>query len=195
MIRKKLNIGVDIDNVILDEISSLKYIYSKNNIPKKEALPINQIYSLHNVWNSLEEYESRLKEWHNSEEFLNLKPIKGAKKALTRLSRDHDIYLITARSLFLKDRTLENLNSHFKGYYKDVHFTGYGEDTTLSKAEVCKNLGINIFIDDAEENIIEVSSLGIDTLIFDTPWNQNIGKIKNTKRVYSWKEIEEYINS
>ncbi|MHB8362213.1 MAG: hypothetical protein ACYDBX_01160 [Patescibacteria group bacterium] len=59
MIRKKLKIGVDIDNVILDEISSLKSIYSKNNIPKKEALPINKIYSLHNVWNSVEEYESQ----------------------------------------------------------------------------------------------------------------------------------------
>ena len=193
--KRTLILGVDIDNVILDEISSLKSIYSKNKTPNKEELPINKIYALHNVWDSVEEYESRLKEWHNSEMFLNLKPIKGSKKALNKLSRDHDIYLITARSLFLKDRTLKNLDTHFKGYYKDVHFTGYGEDITLSKAEVCKNLDINLFIDDAEDNIIEVSSQGIDTLIFDAPWNQNMKKIKNTKRVYSWEDIVEYINN
>ncbi len=190
MIRKRLKIGVDIDNVILDEISSLKYIYDS----KKESLPINEIYALHNVWDSIEEYELKLKKWHNSEKFLNLKPIQGSKAGLAKLSKNHDIYLITARSLFLKDRTLKNLDIHFKGYYKDVHFTGYDNDKIRSKAEVCNNLNINIFIDDAVENVIEVSSLGIETLIFDAPWNQDMKKIKNTKRVYSWNEIVRYIN-
>ncbi len=75
--------------------------------------------------------------------------------------------------------------------FKKLHFTGTvdGKNHIITKAEVCKNENIDIFIDDHINNVINVSLTGIPSILLDQPWNKDEVLPNNVKRLYSWEEI------
>ena len=48
----------------------------------------------------------------------------------------------------------------------------YSIDVRTSKVEVAKDAGVEIFVDDAFENFVELNNGGIFTYLFSAPWNQ-----------------------
>ena len=57
-----------------------------------------------------------------------------------------------------------------------------------SKAQVCKSLGVDVFIEDALEHALPLANNGIPVLLFDRPWNRG-QEPANTTRVFSWSGI------
>ncbi len=57
------------------------------------------------------------------------------------------------------------------------------------KGQICMIEEINIFIDDAIKHTERVKLLGIDTVLFDMPYNKHI----DIKRVENWNQIHDYI--
>lgn len=61
---------------------------------------------------------------------------------------------------------------------------------TGSKADECINEGVNLFIDDKESHCEDVSSAGVDVLLFTNAYNHDE---KRFKRVDNWDEVYKYI--
>ena len=63
----------------------------------------------------------------------------------------------------------------------------YSIELRKSKVDVAKEAGVEIFVDDAFENFVELNNGGIFTYLFSSPWNQNhdVGHM----RINSLKDI------
>ena len=61
---------------------------------------------------------------------------------------------------------------------------------TGSKVDECIENDVNLFIDDKESHCEDVSSTGIDVLLFTNAYNHDE---KRFKRVDNWYQIEDYI--
>lgn len=64
-----------------------------------------------------------------------------------------------------------------------VHSVGFG----VSKIEVAKTSGIDIFVDDRYENFVELNNAGICTFLFDAPHNRRYDV--GFKRLYTLKDL------
>ena len=58
------------------------------------------------------------------------------------------------------------------------------------KGKLCKDLDVNVFIDNTYEHIEATEAYGIDSILFNTIYNQDIDGVK---RMYGWEEIYDYI--
>ncbi len=61
------------------------------------------------------------------------------------------------------------------------------------KAEVCKELGIDIMIDDSINVCKKCSDNNIECILFETPYNKE--EKKRFNRINSWEEIYNYVRN
>jgi len=71
-------------------------------------------------------------------------------------------------------------------YLKNEHFAGSDE---FKKSAICKELGVDLIIEDAPHYIEDCSEAGIKVFIFDRPWNQEVRENDLITRVRDWGEI------
>lgn len=187
---KKLRIGIDFDDVLVDCNTALQDFHNTQYGTSHTKNDVTT-YSFETLWGcTKEEVYVRLGHFLNSEQHHEIGPIDGAVDAIQQLSLHHELYIITARKPEAKEVT-KRLLKHFPDVFKHVHFTGTSTGTGLkiTKAEVCKKEFIDIFIDDHIDNILNVSSSGVPSLLMDQPWNRNEPLPNGVKRVYSWGDI------
>src|SRR3989344_2809835 len=60
------------------------------------------------------------------------------------------------------------------------------------KVDVCKELGVELLIDDNLVYVNECATEGTPALLFDAPWNQGVLPAGVT-RISSWDEVVRYI--
>jgi uncharacterized HAD superfamily protein len=146
-----------------------------------------------------QEARETIDEFFYHDDHLNALPVEGAKEVLERLSKNNNLYIVTAKPDRLEQITLDWLQKHYPDKFKKIHFANtfsHSLDTKKrKKSEVCIEAGINLLIDDGIDNAIDVSSAGIPVLLFDTPWNQTEELPSGVTRVFSWGEIEKEINN
>jgi len=118
--------------------------------------------------------------------------ICGAQNVLSHLASSFRMVVITGRSESRKEQTEEWLESNFSKLFSKVYFTNtfLGEpwEEKRSKSDLCKDVGIDILIDDSVEEAMEVSSIGIPVLLFDRPWNR-IDLVDAICRVNDWNQV------
>lgn len=118
-------------------------------------------------------------------------PRPFAKEMIKKLREDgHKIFIISARD-----------EKYFKKPYEESK--QWLDDNAIEydkiiieckeKGKTCKELGINVFLDDKEENCIEVANEGIQAFIFDNVFNQNFNDAR-IKRVHSFVQFYYEIN-
>ncbi|PIP55788.1 MAG: hypothetical protein CO183_00770 [Candidatus Zambryskibacteria bacterium CG_4_9_14_3_um_filter_42_9] len=185
-----MNIGFDLDDVLLDFMNSLipyhNNVFGTNN--EREHFKNNDIAS---IWSCTKEEEiQRVFDFFASPEHLQASPIPGAVEGIRNLKEHHNLSVITARPEELKEKTIEWLEKHYANMFDGIYFTNqyHGSGPKRSKGEICHELGVNIFVDDILENAEDVVSFGIPVLLFDKPWNQAEVRSPIT-RVRSWEEI------
>ena len=107
---------------------------------------------------------------------------------------ENEIIIITSRPLIFKERTEIWLKKHFpKVHYTLIHSNDFhSTNKTKSKADVCKELGIKIMIEDQDRYSLECAQSGIKVVLFDKAWNQSVVH-SNIFRVKTWKEAINYI--
>lgn len=190
--KNKKIIGVDLDDVLLDFNANLCKFYNKkfNTSLKRENIIS---FELAEIWGcTVEEARKIVADFYKSDQHKGALPIKEAPSVIKKLSKNRELYIISARPEYLRKETTEWLNKHYGSVFNGVHlisqYHNNGDTTKKTKAEVCDELGVEIFIDDSLDNANSIANDKRTVLLLDTPWNQ--GKLnKNIKRVYSWKEI------
>lgn len=192
-----MNIGIDIDDTIAktsEQIDICAKIYIEKNL-KKEFKLHNENEILDPMWIKY------LYDWTEEEEikFFDLYYEKIIQEAgikrdvaevINKLSKKHNIILITAR-WDNKDKVINQITQNWLEKYRINYnklFLGH-----VDKTQIAKESKIDIFIDDNFKTCKQISELGIKTLMMDSRLNKNLEDEK-IKRVYSWKEIEEYFN-
>ncbi len=185
-------IGVDLDDVLIEfSLALSSYIYMKYGI-KYTLYDIPADYDLTSIWKcSHDDVLKNIFEFYLSEDHMNILPTKGAIEALQFLIQDFDIVVITSRPQSVEDITIKLLRKHFPEIFKKIYFvnTYIGPDKK-SKAQVCIENNVELFIDDLLSNTISTSEAGIPTIIFDRPWNRiNIRNNGRTVRCKNWKSI------
>lgn len=187
----KRKIGIDFDDVIFDFNRS--YVEHHNKVYGTD-MTRDRItdYMMEKVWNiPIEEIMPRIDKFCFSDDHFEVLPVEGSVKAIKELSKNNELIIITSRPDSKKDITLKWLEKNFNGFIGEVCFTNsFGGDVNKKrkKSSVCKELGIDIFIEDAPIYAKDVSDSGIPVLLIDAPWNKNVsGDL--IKRVHSWDEI------
>ncbi len=186
----KKRVGIDFDDVLFCCNETLQPFHNNRygtNLTKDNVAT----YYLHDLWKcTKEEAYERVLEFYNSEEHASMQPLEGAVEAIHQLSKRYELFVVTARPPEA-EVTTKKLLKHFPNVFKKIHFVGTttGKNHTITKAEVCKQEHIDIFIDDSFHNTVNIAIIGIPTLLFNQPWNKENALPDGVKRVYSWEEI------
>lgn len=182
-----MNIGIDIDDTIMDTFDYLMpYIAEYFDADIDELKNKNISYS-----NLPEEWKAReigfCKKYYDT--VVPATPIKpNAVHYIKRLKElGHSIFIITARDNRLYTdaykTTREQLNANGVVYDKLI--------CTFDKAQACMEEKIGLFIDDSIGNCKKVQSAGISVVLFNS--KSNVSVDTDLDRVDSWEELYEWI--
>lgn len=179
---KRLNIGIDIDGTITTPYY-WRVFFNKlfnKNIEEKDCTTydLKKLYGADKeLWQEV--YGSNLDLFYN-----NVDIRKDAVYILQLLKKQHNCSFITARSntqyhikqtkKYLKTHSLDDINLYMlTGHYK---------------VDKCKELGINVFIEDSPLNSLQLAESGIKVFLLNNNYNRDV-KHKNITRVNNWDEI------
>lgn len=182
MIGDSMNIGIDIDDTITYTYETLlPMVALKYGMNLRKLQMQRPPYAM--LKNILPNYDNFI-----SESFpvvAKVAPLReGVVDVLNKLrSQGHKIIFITARNY-----------QEYKDPYKisheflEAHNVPYDKllVNVTDKAQQCIVEGIDLFIDDNNDNCRSVYKTGIDTLQFGTIFTE---KIKNIDRVNTWDEV------
>ena len=148
----KMRLAIDLDGVLVDIVTG---IVNHHNEIKQTNFTLTDFrrYHLHETFKITEQERDRMLElFYATHHFQNLLPIPGSVDGLRKLSKKHKLFLITARAKNLEHVTLDWVNKHFPKLFSKIVFTPWHDKTHEKKAEVCKELEIDVFIEDSLEN-------------------------------------------
>ncbi|MCX6747100.1 MAG: hypothetical protein NTU63_03120 [Candidatus Pacearchaeota archaeon] len=197
IIKTRRRIGIDLDDVSLNFVDALILYHNETygtNIKREQV----QSFSFQNIWGgTLEERVKKVNDFFRTSYFDNIQPIEGAVDAISILASSDDLFAVTSRPFFVKEKTERSVNKFFKdkfqGIYHSSNHYSKAENSGKTKAQLCNELGVSSLIDDSLDYIIQCSSAGIKGILFGNyPWNQNKGKLPdNVTRVKNWNGVLE----
>lgn len=181
-----MKIGIDIDGVILDSERNLRFYadYWSTFTLKKERKRSDSVT------------QEECFDWTNDEidYFYNTyfdditkksHLMVGAKEILSKLKEEgHELYIITLRGYYREEERkdaedkLNELGVKFDGIYWAIK----------DKIKTCKELGIDVMIDDSQSHVEKFLNENINVLYFKEPQIREINA-PNIKLVSSWMDI------
>ncbi|MEK6826183.1 MAG: hypothetical protein AABX90_00975, partial [Nanoarchaeota archaeon] len=80
--------------------------------------------------------------------------------------------------------------------FREVYLTNQWSKVSRgrSKAEVCREIGIDAIVEDSLEYAQECAVEGKKVVLLDCPWNQSEDLPPNIHRAKSWNEVLGYLN-
>jgi uncharacterized HAD superfamily protein len=183
-----MNIGIDIDDTITETYSTIiPMVAVKYDLDLGDLIRTKPSYKT--LEKSLVNYDSFMAEYFPT--MAKIVPLKkDVIEVLNKLRNDgHKIIFITARNrLEYKDPfkiSKEYLDTHNVPYDKLI-----AECHDKGKQAIIE--GIDLFIDDNNNNCRAVHKAGIETLQFGTIFTK---KLKNIERVESWQEVYNFVTN
>lgn len=190
-------IAVDFDDVIFDCNATLaeyhNATYETNYAPADMTS-----WQLEDTWGcTLDEAVRRVGEYLKTE-FHNQAPlIEGASEGLKELKRlGYRIVLVTSRADDVRPQTEAWIARNIEGSFDEMHFINHFDASTprfWSKADVCREIGAGVLLEDAVHHSENVAGSGILVLLFDAPWNQEEQEHERIIRVKDWPEALAWI--
>jgi len=179
-----MNLGFDIDGVISDFAKTLVGVIKKHydlNLDETEICHHDLSLLL-----GISRVESRqlVKETLLSDIGL----IEGAKEALYQLNLDgHKIFILTARSKEFESITKDWLE-HMGVRYFALFMLNMG-------GKHLADVNLDLVVEDNLKEAVSLSRKVKNIFVFDHPWNRSFNVKGLFKRVYSWKNILDEIES
>lgn len=196
---RRLRVAVDVDEVLGSFLATLN-VFCQEEYRISHDVSEFFVYDFMKIWKcSQAEANHRVHQFFESEHFNEgIPPIPGAFEALQRLSGYCHLSVVTSRQHVIRAPTLEWIKRHFPGIFEDVHF---GNHFALSgaarpKSEICKELGLEVLIDDNPRYALECAEHGIRVLLFDWnlsyPWSKTADGPEHPliTRVKDWDDVE-----
>lgn len=178
-----MKIGIDIDGVIADFVTSFRAII-------KEKFDLEFGYEdirEHDLYKVLGIGEQEAVELIISTFDYNLNTQPDAIESIRKLSKDHEIVLITARPKEVEDITKKWLKEKGIEYNKLIIVTEGNKHLTEKE-------GFDVIIDDHLKEIIRWTQKVPLVLVYNHPWNKSLNIKNNFERVYSWEDILEKLD-
>ena len=188
-----MRIGIDFDDVLAPSI-----IWFRKYLNDKYNKHINKLYmdEIDKLEMSKSEFFDAWDSFCNTEKHYDMVPLSDSIEVIERLSKEHELYLISARSAYLKDPTMKWVNKHFPKFFKDVHLINKAYTyEPVKKSTICVKHKIDVMIDDSLKNLIDCKDAGIKTIWFTQylTVKKNEYKDKNIIIARSWLDIERQI--
>ena len=194
-----MKIGIDIDEVL--QPFKLPFLHFNNKVFEENLNPedIEKGNHVHDLLGcSLEEANYRCNQFHESEDADNLMPIAGSIEGISKLGEKHKLVAITSRSNTVKESTLAWLRKHFGNALDEIYFSSeFYSNGNKSKAQICKEIGVEIMVDDNLDFALDCIEENIPVILFDLEgkywWNSTDKEYDKLHRVKSWGEVIEKI--
>ncbi|KAM7276232.1 hypothetical protein ACFE04_018098 [Oxalis oulophora] len=141
-------------------------------------------------------------------------PIPGAREALHQLSRFCNLSVVTSRQNAIKDHTIQWIENHYPGLFKEIHFGNHFalDGKSKPKSKICSqsllngpiydmSLGAKVLIDDNPRYALECAEIGIRVLLFyyenSYPWckTDSVDQHPLVTKVHNWGEVERHLES
>ena len=199
-----MRIGIDLDDTTFLTVKSmLKYA----DIYEEEISGVPTCRTTEMVHEKLEEYSNKrnlnpldiMNDEYLKDDFFknNIEDIyenvvikREVKQVLKRLkNKGNIIYIITSRNRDYKDKNIEDITK--KWFAKEeievekMIFSVYGEE----KANVCRELKIDLMIEDNPYNLKKIKEAGIHCILYDDRGKYDL----QTDYYTNWKDIEMHI--
>jgi len=185
-------IAVDIDDVLADFVNAIAEFH---NAAYKTSLRRNQFKTSYyeDTWGGTRDDAVRkVYEFHTTPLSHNIKPVRGAIDAITELKKKHKLIVVTSRPNDFEVKTRKWLEEYFSNKFSQVFFTNHftlKKMPTKKKVDICKELNVDVMIDDSFDFMYECHTQNVRGLLFHTPWNKNRVLPASIKRVKSWEEV------
>lgn len=164
-----MRIAIDFDDTIVDTTKKVREYLNRYNLEEFEDIE--------------EKTKFYIKHIDDITKDLELKPY--AKEVLNELSKNNELYIITARSDYYSKNVKPLTKEFIKNNnlpIKDIYFDCFEE----GKAIMCDKLNIDLFIDDHINNCLEVKNRGIKVLLFNSEY-------EGLDNVNSWLDVLKYV--
>lgn len=179
----QLKIGIDVDGVLTDFEWFIDYFGTKYLKKKKLSYSIFRpdSYSFKSKFNCSDDVEHNFFKKHLIW-YANHIPIReNAAQTINELKREgHTIYIITARILTDENSILGSLmrfflrkwlhNNNVK--YDSIYFVNF-KNSAIEKAELCKKLNLDFYIEDEPTNVEEVKK-HCEVICISAKYNNNL---------------------
>jgi len=189
---KKMKIGVDLDDVVVEFSKGFLDFYNKKNNTdfRYEDWDRYWFNDAFGVDKSL--VRSVRDEFFNSVTLYELEFVKGAKGGLRVLSKNNELYIVTSRPLRFKQKTDDFINQNFPNLFSDIFYSDDADrNHSVGKAKICMGEGISVLIEDNLEYALYCLEHGINSILLGRRWNEACPD--KVLRVKNWKEILEKI--
>jgi uncharacterized HAD superfamily protein len=188
---EKLNIGVDIDGVIVDFITEFIKAYHKK-YPRFKKITKENI-RCHNIGSMLGLFDEEITDLIEYTTIYTKFPlIEGADKVLYELALDNNIIICTSRPERHYEYTIKLLRDYDIPYNKLI-FRGNGKKLDVILKEMPR---FDIFIEDNIAEAVNLSKLVKQVLVYRQPWNEKCLNVRgNLKFVDNWEQINQAIEN
>ena len=193
-----MKIGVDLDGVVVDIMTPILKHYNEKY---ETSFSCKDLFS-HELWEvfglAKEESLKRVLEIMGNLNFDEVRALTGSIDTLKKLSKDHNLVVVTSRPNFFEENTLKWIDKYLPGAFEKVLFTNQysmdGEDKQTTKSEICKAEGVEILLEDHDFQVNDCSPVCSKILVFDQPWNQSSKLPENAVRVKNWDDVLREVN-
>jgi 5'(3')-deoxyribonucleotidase len=137
-------------------------------------------------------------EFFKTDNFVNLPLVEGAREGTIALSKNHQLYLVTARQNIIRDATKEWIDKHFPNIFQEIVYGNhYSLDGTASKSkgEMCNTLKCEVIIEDNLHHMEDLLNSNVKLILLTKPWNVDSNLPSEVIRVNNWTEILQAINT
>lgn len=178
-------IAIDLDETVVEFLRGFVKFYNKNYNAHINIDDFKEYSIAHTLLVGKEESVRLRREYAETEFFDEMELLEGAKESINELSKNNEIIFITAREGFHHDKTRSFIMKNFP--YANVLFSGDYHGGNKNKDELCKDLKVDVLIEDSE-NSGKYAEAGIKVILLDKSWNKHLAH-NNIIRVKDWKGV------
>jgi len=129
-------------------------------------------------------------------------PLEEAKPVLSDLGKKYELVITTSRVRKIQKDTLDWIDQHYKGVFKEIHFSGLFDTDSpdrhkLTKTDLLKSIRADYLIDDHPKHCVAAAETGIVSLLFgDYAWNRRLDNLpRGVTRVLNWSEVKSFFEN
>lgn len=192
-----MKIGIDLDDCLAEFAYSFLNWHNDKYETSFEIEDVKRFNFWETIGGTRGDIIDKVSDFYKTNYFRNLPVVFGAVNGINQLCWENELFVVSSRPNDIYEETKKWIDQHFHDKFSEVILTNEWSlsGKAIKKADVCKKLGVDLYIDDNLENVIDCAKpkKNIRVFLFDRPWNQNSKLLKIITRVYNWNEILEKI--